>query len=225
MNRDSKKPVSFLEKVPLSPKQSMGEEIANAITHGIGVGLSIAALVLLVIYANRQDDTWKVVSFSIYGAMMILLYIISTLYHSLQNQTVKRLFRILDHSSIFLLIAGTYTPITLIMRGGWGWSIFGVIWGLTILGIFMKIFFLGKMKLISPIIYVAMSCIVILAIKPVLTHVPHAVILWILIGGGFYILGILFYLWRKMPYHHTVWHLFVLAGSISHFFAMLQYVR
>jgi hemolysin III len=215
----------FLEKVPLSPKQSLGEEIANAVTHGLGIGLSIAALVLLVVFASQQGDVWKIVGFSIYGAMMILLYVISTLYHSFQNPQIKRLFRILDHSSIFLLIAGTYTPITLIMRGAWGWSIFGTIWGLTIIGIFMKIFFLGKMKIISPIIYVAMSFIVILAIKPVLKHVPHDVIMWILIGGGSYILGITFYLWRKMPYHHTIWHLFVLGGSISHFFAMLQYVR
>jgi hemolysin III len=225
MVNHKKAPHPLLDKVPLSPKQTMGEEIANAITHGIGIGLSITALVLLVVFSSRQGDVWKIVSFSIYGAMMILLYIISTLYHSFQNLTMKRLLRILDHSSIFLLIAGTYTPITLIMRGGWGWSIFGVIWGLTIIGICMKIFFLGKMKLISPLIYVAMSCIVILAIKPVLTHVPYKVILWILIGGGSYILGIGFYLWRRMPYHHTIWHLFVLGGSISHFFAMLQYVR
>jgi hemolysin III len=224
MVKDMNESKGILAKVPLSPKQSLGEEIANAVTHGIGIGLSIAALVLLVVFSSKQGDAWKVVSFSIYGAMMILLYLISTLYHSFQNLTLKRLFRILDHSSIFLLIAGTYTPITLIMRGGWGWSIFGIIWGLTIVGICMKIFFLGKMKYISPLIYVAMSCIVVLAIKPVLKHVPHDVITWILIGGASYILGIVFYLWRKMPFHHTIWHLFVLGGSISHFFAMLQYV-
>lgn len=224
MSHHSKDKKRLLDAIPLSPKQSLGEEIANAVTHGLGIGISIAALVLLVVFASQQGDPWKVVGFSIYGAMMILLYLISTLYHSFQNQTMKKLFRILDHSSIFLLIAGTYTPITLIMRGGWGWSIFGVIWGLTILGIFMKIYFMGKMRLVSPLIYVAMSFIIMIAIKPVMKHVPHAVISWILIGGGSYILGISFYLWKKMPYHHTIWHLFVLGGSISHFFAMLQYV-
>lgn len=217
---------SFLDRVPLSQKQSLGEEIANAITHGMGVGLSIAALVILVVFAAQQSDAWKVVSFSIYGAAMIMLYTASTLYHSFPQPKVKRFFRILDHCSIFLLIAGTYTPITIgTMRGGWGWTLFGIIWGLALLGVNLKIFALGKLKAVSIAVYIFMGWMVLIAVKPLMQAAPPSFLMWMLIGGLSYTLGVIFYAAKRLPYHHSIWHLFVLGGSISHFFGMLQLLR
>ncbi|MCB5266905.1 MAG: hemolysin III family protein [Candidatus Cloacimonetes bacterium] len=215
----------FLDRIPLSPKQSLPEEIANAITHGVGVGLAIAALVVLVVHAARISDTWKIVSFSIYGATMIILFLSSTLYHSFPQPYLKRFFRILDHSSIFLLIAGTYTPVTIgSMRGGWGWSLFGVIWGLTLIGIVLKIFAMSKLKWLSIVVYLTMGWIILIAIKPLIAVVSRDFLIWILAGGLAYSLGIVFYVARKIPFHHAVWHLFVLAGSFFHFLAMLSLI-
>ncbi len=217
---------SFLDRIPLSPKQSLGEEIANAVTHGLGIGLSIAALVILVVFAAKQSDTWKVVSFSIYGATMIVLYLSSTLYHSFHQPKMKRFFRIFDHSSIFLLIAGTYTPVTIgTMRGGWGWTLFGIIWGLAIIGITSKIFALGKLKAASVAVYILMSWMIIIAVKPLMHAAPPSFLMWMLMGGGAYMLGVIFYVAKKLPYHHSVWHLFVLGGSVCHFFGMLQLLK
>lgn len=222
----SKKNSSFLDRVPLGTKQSLGEEIANSITHGIGVGLSIAALVILVIFAARISDVWKVVSFSIYGATMIALFMASTLYHAFPQPRVKKFFHILDHSSIFLLIAGTYTPITIgTMRGGWGWTMFGIIWGLTLVGICLKIFAMSKLKWVSTIVYLAMGWLIIIAIKPLMSVVSKTVLMWMVIGGLCYSLGVIFYMARKLPYHHAIWHLFVLGGAISHFFGMLSLLQ
>ncbi len=216
----------FLDRVPLSARQSLGEEIANSITHGTGVGLSIAALVILVVYAARLSDVWKVVSFSIYGATIISLYLFSTLYHAIRNPQAKRFFRILDHSNIFLLIAGTYTPVMIgTIRGAWGWTLFGVIWGLAILGINLKIFALGKMKALSTLIYIMMGWMVLIAINPLREKMETEFLAWMLAGGIFYTVGVVFYSLKKMPYHHAVWHLFVLGGSICHFFGMLSLVR
>ncbi len=223
MNKDNQ---SFLERIPLSQKQSLGEEIANAITHGTGVGLSIAALVILVVFAAKQSDAWKVVSFSIYGATMITLYLASTLYHSFPQPNLKRFFRILDHSSIFLLIAGTYTPVTIgTMRGGWGWTLFGIIWGLTIVGVNLKVFAMGKLKYLSVFIYILMGWMVLIAIKPLMQKASPSFLIWMLIGGLAYTLGVIFYVARKLPYHHSIWHLFVLGGSVCHFFGMLQLLK
>jgi len=222
----NKKKQSFLERVPLGTKQSLGEEIANSITHGTGVGLSIAALVILVVFAAKRSDAWKVVSYSIYGATLIMLYLASTLYHAFPQPKVKRFFRILDHSSIFLLIAGTYTPVTIgHMRGGWGWTLFGIIWGLTIIGINLKIFAMSKLKYLSSLIYILMGWMVLIAIKPLISNTPYSFLIWISIGGVAYTLGVIFYAWKKLPYHHSIWHLFVLGGSVCHFFAMLQLMK
>lgn len=216
---------SWLDRVPLSAKQSLGEEIANCVTHGTGAALSIAALVILVVFAAKQSDVWKVVAFSIYGATLITMYLASTLYHAIRNPQWKRFFRILDHSNIYLLIAGTYTPITIgTMRGGWGWTLFGIIWGLAILGINFKIFALGKIKKLSVVIYILMGWMAVIAINPLRKTMDNTFLLWLVIGGLSYTLGVIFYAYRKMPYHHAVWHLFVLGGSISHFFAMLSLV-
>ncbi len=204
---------------------SLGEEIANSVTHGIGAALSMVGLGVLVFIASTQGDGWRIVSFSIYGTTLFFLYLVSTLYHSFTNIRVKRLFRLLDHSSIFLLIAGTYTPVTLIpMRGPWGWTIFGLIWALAIAGIVLKIFMLGKFKILSVVLYVAMGWLIVVAVKPMLQMVPRGLIIWLLIGGLFYTLGLIFYATKKVPYFHAVWHLFVLGGSISHFVGILFYL-
>ncbi len=210
---------------PRYREQSLGEEIANSITHGIGALLSMAALVLLVVFASKYGDPWRIVSFSIYGSTLIILYTSSTLYHSLTNVRVKRFFKILDHSSIYLLIAGTYTPITLVsMRSPWGWTIFGLIWAMAIGGIVAKIFLIDKYKIVSALLYVAMGWLVVIAYKPMLQMVPQGLIIWLLIGGICYTFGLIFYAIKKVPYFHFIWHLFVLAGSITHFFGILLHL-
>jgi hemolysin III len=198
--------------------QSIGEEIANSITHGIGAALAIAGLVLLVVFSSLYGDVWRIVTFSIYGSTLIILYLASTLYHSFTNPKVKHFFKIMDHVSIYLLIAGTYTPIALtVMRGPWGWTLFGLIWGMAIAGIISKLFFVDKFEVLSVLFYIAMGWLVVIAIKPMMAMVPTGMIVWLVIGGLSYTFGIIFYALRKMPYHHTIWHLFVLGGSISHF--------
>ncbi len=207
-------------------KQSLGEEIANSITHGIGAALATAALTILVVFASLKGDAWQIVSFAIYGTSLVLMYTSSTLYHAFTNKKAKRYFRIMDHSSIFLLIAGTYTPITLLaLRDtGWGWTIFGLIWGMAILGILFKFLFYGKLEKLSIVFYVLMGWLAIIAIKPMLANLPTGLLIWIAVGGLSYTLGIIFYAWTKFPYSHSIWHLFVLGGSISHFFGILLYL-
>lgn len=204
---------------------SKGEEIANSLTHGLGVLLSIAGLIVLLIYAAINGTAVHVVSASIFGSTLILLYTASTLYHSFQSPRAKRVMRILDHSGIYLLIAGTYTPFTLIsLNGAWGWSLFGVVWGLALAGVIFKIFFTGRFNAVSTIIYLGMGWIAIVAIKPMLELIPTGGLLWILAGGLAYSFGVIFYAWKKLPYAHAVWHMFVLGGSVCHFFAVLLYV-
>jgi len=225
MTNEEIKPSMFDIEVPHSRQQSLGEEIANSITHGIGAALSIVALVLLVVFASKYGDIWRIVSFSIYGATLFSLYLASTLYHSFTNRRAKRFFRILDHSSIYLLIAGTYTPVTLVsMRGPWGWTLFGLIWAMAVGGIIAKIFLIGKYKTVSVFLYVAMGWLIIIAFKPMLQMVPKGLIIWLFIGGACYTLGLIFYACKRVPYFHFIWHLFVLGGSISHFFGMLLYL-
>ncbi|MBX7152463.1 hemolysin III family protein [bacterium] len=204
---------------------SKGEEIANSVTHGLGVMLSIAGLVILIIYAALNGTAIHVVSATIFGSTLILLYTASTLYHSFQSPRVKRIMRILDHSGIYLLIAGTYTPFTLIsLNGAWGWSLFGVVWGLALAGVIFKIFFTGRFGAVSTVIYLAMGWIAIVAIKPMIELIPTGGLWWILAGGLAYSFGVIFYAWKKLPYAHAVWHMFVLGGSVCHFFAVLLYV-
>ncbi len=208
------------------PKQSLGEEIANSITHGIGAALATAALTILLVFAALKGDAWRLVSFAIYGTSLVLMYTSSTLYHAFTHKKAKRYFRIMDHSSIFLLIAGTYTPITLLpLRDtGWGWTIFGLIWGMAILGILFKFLFYGKLEKLSVVFYVLMGWLAVIAIKPMLANLPTGLLIWIAVGGLSYTLGIIFYAWTKFPYSHSIWHLFVLGGSISHFFGILLYL-
>jgi len=206
-------------------QQSRGEEIANGITHGIGAGLSVAALAILVTYAGLFGDAWRVVSFSIYGATLIILYLVSTLYHSFSSQKAKDFFHLLDHSAIFLLIAGTYTPFTLVtLRGAWGWTLFGLIWSMAVGGILFKVFFFDRLRFVSVFFYVIMGWLAVTAISPLAEALSSGGLLWLALGGLFYTLGVIFYIWKSLPYGHMIWHLFVLAGSIMHFFCMLLYV-
>ncbi len=200
-------------------------ETANAITHGIGVLLAIAALVLLVVFASMHGNAWHVVSFSIYGATLVLLYLSSTLYHSIQKPRLKAAFRVADHSAIFLLIAGTYTPFTLVtLRESGGWVMFGFIWGLAVLGIAYKIFFINRHVVISTLFYLFMGWLIVFSISDLAAALPFNGIVLLAAGGLSYTLGMIFYAGRERLLMHAVWHLFVLGGSICHFFAILFYV-
>jgi hemolysin III len=204
---------------------SFGEELANSITHGIGTALSIAGLVVLVVLGAWYGTAWHVVSFSIYGATLILLYLASTLYHSFRSERLKSIFKIIDHASIYILIAGTYTPFMLIsLRGPWGWSIFGTIWGLAIAGIIFKVFFIGRFKRLSLVIYLIMGWLCVIAFREMFLRIPIGGIIWLGLGGLFYSLGVIFYAWKNLPYGHAIWHLFVLAGSVFHYFSILFYL-
>lgn len=201
------------------------EEIANAVTHGIGLLLSIAGFVVLLVLAILRGTAWHIVACSVYGATLICLYTASTLYHAVISPRPKRALKIFDHSAIYLLIAGTYTPFLLInLRGAWGWSLFGVIWGLAIAGILFKFWFVEHFPHMSTAAYVLMGWLVIIAAKPVIAHVPLVTLLWLVVGGLFYSTGVIFYAWKRLPYSHAVWHLFVLAGSTCHYFAVLHSV-
>lgn len=205
--------------------QSLGEEISNSVTHGVGVALSVAALVLLVVFASIKGDAWRVVGLSIYGSTLVTLYLVSTLYHGFRRPRVKRVFEVLDYSAIYLLIAGTYTPITLVsMRGPWGWTLFGLVWGMAVCGIVSNLVLKGRWRRLSVVFYLAMGWLIVIAFQPMLRMVPAGLVLWLVLGGLCYSLGIVFYAMKRLPYHHTVWHLFVLAGSVCHFFGMLLYV-
>jgi len=213
-----------MEKKPIISEYTLGEEISHSITHGIGAALSIAGLVISVVMAARTGETIKVVSFAIFGTSMTILYTASTLYHAFTHEKVKNLFRYLDHTSIFLLIAGTYTPIALILlKGAWGWTLFGLAWGLAILGILYQMLFLNKYKWISISIYLGMGWIAIFAIKPLIELMPFGLFAWILGGGLFYTLGTIFYL-KEIKYFHFIWHLFVIAGTVCHFFGLIFYL-
>lgn len=197
----------------------------NSISHLIGAALALAALVVLVVFASLQGDPWKVVSFSIYGATLFLLYTLSTLYHSLRGQA-KRVFQKLDHAAIYLLIAGSYTPFTLVtLRGAWGWTIFGVVWGLAVLGIVIDSLHRNGPRVYQIIIYLCMGWLVLIALYPLIQKLPLAGLIWLVIGGLCYTGGMLFYaLDTKLNHFHGIWHLFVLAGSVCHFCAILLYV-
>jgi hemolysin III len=197
----------------------------NIITHLIGAALALAGLVVLVVFASLKGDPWKIVSFSIYGASLFLLYSLSVLYHSLRGRA-KQFFRTLDHIAIYLLIAGSYTPFTLVtLRGAWGWSLFGTIWLLAIIGIIIDSLHKKGSRAIQMVIYLLMGWLILIAIYPMVQALPTGALVLLVLGGVFYTSGIIFYaLDERMKHAHGIWHLFVLAGSISHFFTMLFYV-
>ena len=201
------------------------QEFVNAATHGVGAALSIAGLCFMVVYAAGLGDAYRVVSVSVFGGAMVLLYLASTLYHAIPHTPTKNAFRMVDHVSIYLLIAGTYTPFTLVsMRGSWGWTLFGFTWGLAVIGIVFKLFFRGRYSNMTVLTYVAMGWVCVIAAKPVIAAVPGGALIWLAIGGLLYTGGVGFYLWEKLPYHHGIWHLFVMSGTFCHFVSVYWYV-
>lgn len=201
---------------------SKGEELANAIIHGVGVILSVAALVILVVFASLYGTVWHVVSFTLFGVTMVLLYTSSTLLHSFPAGKAKDVFEIMDHSSIYFFIAGTYTPYLFIaVKGPLGWTLFGIVWGLAIFGTVFKSYFVKKFVLFSTILYVIMGWMIVFAWKPLITNVPQQGMVLLVIGGLLYTVGAVFYVWRGFYYHHAIWHVFVLAASVMHFFSVL----
>jgi len=209
----------------ITARYSPGEEIANSITHGFGTLLALTGLVALIINASRYGDAWHVTTSSIFGATLVFSYLVSTLYHSIPQVTAKQILRSLDHSAIFLLIAGTYTPFMLVaLRGPWGWSLFGTVWGLALIGIVLKVTHFNRVRALSMVLYLAMGWIVIIAIKPLITVLDTSGLALLVAGGLAYTGGVAFYGWNKLPYNHAIWHLFVLAGSACHFFAIYLHV-
>lgn len=204
-------------------KTSFKDELVNAITHGVGALLAIVALVLLVVFASLYGNAWHIVSFSIFGTTLVMLYLASTLYHSLQGKRAKFLFRKFDHMAIFLLIAGTYTPFCFAALSGWiGWTVFGIIWGCAILGIVFKALFTGRMEILSTVMYIAMGWVIVFAIKPLYENISATTFYLLLAGGLSYTAGTFFYVKDKVRFFHGIWHLFVLAGSALHFFSVLS---
>ena len=191
----------------------------------MGLGLSIACLVLLVVFASLRHGVWEVVSCSVYGTTLVVLYLASTLYHSIHIPRVRRVLHIIDHAAIYLLIAGTYTPYLLVpLRGALGWSLFGVVWGLALAGMIFQVLFIGRFKVISTLSYVAMGWMVVATIVPLLKVLPVMAIIWMAIGGLCYTVGVIFYVWKRLKFAHALWHLFVLAGSLCHFFGVFFFV-
>jgi hemolysin III len=201
------------------------EELANTVTHGIGLALSIVGFVVLLVLAAMRGSAWHIVSCAIYGSTLVCLYTASTLYHAVLSPPLKRAFKVFDHSAIYLLIAGTYTPFLLVnLRGGWGWSLFGIVWGLAMAGIIFKLWFVNHFQILSTVVYLLMGWLAVIAVKPLLALVPASGLIWLLAGGLMYTAGVIFYAWKRLPYNHVIWHLFVLAGSTCHYVAVLYSV-
>ena len=201
------------------------EETINIITHGIGFILSIAALVILVVAASKYGDARHIISFAIFGASLIVLYAASTLYHYAKNPELRHKLNIVDHSAIYVLIAGTYTPFTLVVLKGWvGWTIFGISWGLALTGIIFKVFYFGKYDKISTLAYVLMGWVIILAIKPLIDNFSTNGLIWLFAGGLAYSIGAVLYSIKSIRFNHAIFHVFVLLGSFCHFMAVFLYV-
>lgn len=210
--------------VPLR-EQSRGEEIANSISHGIGLIAALVAIPFLVVDAIRRGDAAYIVGVSIFAATMVLLYLASTLYHALPASKAKQVFRIIEHSAIFLLIAGTYTPFTLgVLRGAWGWTLLGLVWGLALTGVALKAFEKISHPVISTGLYLFMGWLIVIAADPMYERVPLSGLLWLVAGGVAYSAGVAFFVAdSRLRYGHFIWHLFVMAGTACHYFAVLWY--
>ncbi len=203
-------------------RQAIFEEIANSISHGLGFILSIVAITFLVVYSCKDNDPWKMIAFSIYGSSLSILYLFSTLYHSFSNSRIKAIFRRLDHAAIYLLIAGTYTPFILIsLRETWVIYLFPVVWSMAIIGIYIKIFYIHRYERLTLLYYIIMGWMALIAVKPLFNSIPIESFIWIFIGGLSYTSGVIFYAWERLPFNHTIWHGFVLMGSVSHYIGIL----
>ncbi|MEE4253940.1 MAG: hemolysin III family protein [Desulfuromusa sp.] len=204
---------------------SESEERANRLTHGFATLLSLLGSIILIIAASRTDDPYRIVSCAIYSSILCLFYFISTLYHSVRDHQVRYVFRILDHAGIYVVIAGTYTPITLIsLRAGHGWALFGTVWGLAVVGVIFKSFMTHKLAILAPVFYIALGWLIVVDVKELLALIPFAGVVWLIAGGLSYTFGIVFYALERIPFNHAIWHLFVIAGSLCHYLAILWYV-
>ncbi len=204
--------------------QSVAEEIANSVSHGAGLLAAVAVSPVLIVSAVQRDSSAQIAGASVFAFTMVLLYLTSTLYHMLARNKAKRVLRILDHGAVFLLIAGTYTPFTLgALRGTWGWTLFGLVWGIAVVGVALK--FVGGVRYqrLSTILYLAMGWLIIIAVKPLLLNMPSWGLVWLLAGGAAYTVGVGFYAAKRLRYAHFVWHLFVITGTACHFIAVLKY--
>ena len=201
------------------------EEKANFFTHAIGLLMAVTGSLALMQSALEQDDNWRRLSFLVYGASLVFMFASSTLYHGSTDYRHKKILQIIDHIAIYLLIAGTYTPFLMVpLRGGWGWTLLVIIWALAIAGSILKFRFTGKYHRISTAVYLGMGWLAVVAVKPMITNVPPASLLWLLIGGLFYTFGVYFYHKTSWRYHHAIWHIFVLAGSACHFISISGYL-
>lgn len=211
--------------VKFSREQSRSEEIANSLSHGAGIVAALVGVPILLIDAARHGDTAFLVGTSLFSASILLLYSSSTIYHALPAGKAKRIFRLLDHCLIYLLIAGTYTPFTLgVLRGAWGWTLFGVIWGLASVGVALRVTGRAVKPAFSTVLYLLMGWVIVIALEPLVARVPTAGLLWLLAGGLFYTAGVLFFaIGSTLRYGHLIWHCFVLAGTACHYFAVLWY--
>lgn len=204
---------------------TLGEEIANAVTHGVGVLLSALALTALLVVTVQAGDPWRMAGVGVFGVTLILCYLASFLYHAIPHPGAKDTMRMLDHCAIFLLIAGTYTPFLLVsMRGPAGWILFGLVWGIAVAGIVFKLIFTHRFPRLSTAMYVSMGWIVVVALKPALESIPPGALILMLAGGLTYTAGVLFYHWDRLPFNHAIWHLFVMGGSAAHFLAIFYFV-
>lgn len=210
----------------MSHMQTFKEELANSLTHGVGILLGFIGVPILVSLAVFKGEATHIWAVSIYSVSLLMVYVVSTLYHSFQHQEVKRVLRVMDHISIYFLIAGSYTPFILIyMNGVSGYWILGLIWAIALAGTLFKIFFTGKFNLLSTLSYLGMGWMALFIGKPIFAHIPFEGFIWLVIGGAAYSLGVIFYLWQKLRYHHAIWHLFVLLGSISHYIAIFYSIH
>ncbi|MDF1552293.1 MAG: hemolysin III family protein [Deferrisomatales bacterium] len=207
------------------PEYTAGEEVAHVITHGLGAALSLIALVLLVGVTWVRGDAWHLASTAIYGATLLILYSGSTLYHSARSPRWRHVTKVIDHCAIYLLIAGTYTPFTLVtLRGPWGWTLFGTVWALALIGVVAEAWWVYRPEKLATALYLVLGWVVVIAIKPLYAALPAGGLVWLVAGGLSYSLGTIFYVMKKTRYMHAVWHLFVLGGSICHFVAVALYV-
>jgi hemolysin III len=203
---------------------SQHDELANSLTHGLGLLLSLIGAPVLIVSAATTGDPWRIVAASVYAATLILLYAASTLYHAVRGDHLKEICQRIDHAAIYLLIAGTYTPFMLVsLRGGWGWSIAGVVWGLAVLGVVLKSGFGARLPTLSTWVYLGMGWLIVIALRPLSQHVALGGLLWLALGGALYTGGVVFYVWERVRFSHAIWHLFVLGGSAAHFAAVLWY--
>jgi hemolysin III len=208
-----------------TPPHDAGDEFASALTHGVGAMAALAGGAVLITLAAIHGDGWQLGASIVFGVTLLLLYVASTLYHAIQHPKAKGRLKVFDHCAIYLLIAGTYTPFTLIgLRGPWGWSLFAAIWGLAVAGVVFKLFHTGRFKLLSTAIYIAMGWLVIVAIKPLLQSLDDWTLGWLVAGGVFYTLGTVFYHRESVRYSHAIWHMFVIAGSVCHYVAVTAQV-